>query len=360
MPPKLNQQQAEERIKNYNSEYELISKYENQNTIVTLRHSCGHEYSTKFKLFLEGSNQCPKCKTVIKGKSTKKITEQTLIDRVKEQLGSEYSYISGFTTMDKKCTFHHNDKDCDKDFEASPKMILGVKQRRCPYCANKNRGSYLRSTKYLDNLLKKATDGKEYKWLGEYNYNNKEKIKIKHLSCNREYFVRPNDFQQGYRCPYCAEEAKESKGVSRIKEILNENNIEFKTEVTFDDLINIDNLRIDFSISNTLIEYDGSQHFSEKLAFSEESYKYTKIRDLKKNNWVKENNYKFIRIPFTVKLDDLNFIILSIVFNTLNEEIINKYNLYVYEPNNKVIYNEMSYYTDINVDYFNENIVEPS
>lgn len=353
MPVKLTQKQAEEKVKKYNKEYELISNYVNQKEKVTLRHSCGTEYQCTFKTFFEGKNQCPKCKTKKESKSTKKITEEVLVERLKKQVGEEYTYISGFTNMaNKTSVFRHN--TCGKEFLVAPKMFLGVKQTRCPYCSNKNRGAYLRDENYLQNILKKVSDGKDYKWLEKYNYDNKEKLEILHLTCNRSYKVRPNDFQQGYRCPYCAEEAKESKGVSKIKEILQENNVKYEIEKTYNNLKYKDNLKIDFTIGNILIEYDGSQHFSEKLSFSKESYEKTKIRDSYKNEWIKNNEYIFIRIPYDIKLDDLNFIIRSIIFNSLNEEIINKYNLYYYNPNKQIVLNEESYYTRINNNYFNE------
>lgn len=363
MPKKLTQKQAEDNIKSlYNGEYTLISKYTKSDEKITVRHSCGKEYEiNRYKDLFEGKNKCPVCYPNIstKGKTRiAKVTETELKQRILNQVGTEYSYISGFTTMDKQCIFRHN--TCGKNFSVAPKMFLGVKQTRCPDCANNNRGSYLRDDNYLQKLLDKAKDGKDYKWLGTYNYDNKEKIKIKHLICGEDYLVRPNDFQQGYRCPHCAEKELESKAVKEIKEILENNNIEYEIEIIFEDLIYKSNLKFDFKFNNIIIEYDGQQHFSEKLAWSETSYKRQKIRDKIKNEWIKNNNYLFIRIPYTINLNNLNFIILSIYYNTLNEKIISDFNLYVYDPNTKVIYNEITYYTNINTQYFNETNVEPS
>ena len=33
--------------------------------------------------------------------------------------------------------------------------------------------------------------------------NNKTKLTFLHLVCNKTFEMRPNDFQQGYRCPHC-------------------------------------------------------------------------------------------------------------------------------------------------------------
>jgi hypothetical protein len=74
----------------------------------------------------------------------------------------------------------------------------------------------------------------------------------------------------------------------------------------------------DFAIFNNnilsyLIEYDGEQHFKYKDTNSfwndKEQYEKTKIRDLIKNQWCKENNIPLIRIPYThlkdLCIDDL-------------------------------------------------------
>ena len=45
--------------------------------------------------------------------------------------------------------------------------------------------------------------GKQYTILGNYK-NNKTKIKMKHNICGREYDVTPAKFLTGNRCPYCA------------------------------------------------------------------------------------------------------------------------------------------------------------
>lgn len=59
----------------------------------------------------------------------------------------------------------------------------------------------------------------------------------------------------------------ESKGVRKIKKILDENNISYITEKTFSDCKFPDTnkvARFDFYINNSfLLEYDGEQHFKE-------------------------------------------------------------------------------------------------
>lgn len=66
------------------------------------------------------------------------------------------------------------------------------------------RGKYLIREDYLNEIF---TDP-EYILAEDSNYKysgcNKTPVKIKHLSCNTIFSMSPNSFQQGQRCPYCA------------------------------------------------------------------------------------------------------------------------------------------------------------
>ena len=57
--------------------------------------------------------------------------------------------------------------------------------------------------KYLQKLINDRKDGKEYQWLEEYKNNCHKKHKIKHLVCGNEYEIRPYNFKQNTKCPYC-------------------------------------------------------------------------------------------------------------------------------------------------------------
>ena len=96
----------------------------------------------------------------------------------------------------------------------------------------------------------------------------------------------------------------QSKGETKIYEILKNNNIQFEQQKIFDSCIsNITNkqLRFDFYINNQyIIEYDGEQHFYSTSGWNTEtSLKKVQYRDNLKNQWCKENNIPLIRIPYT-------------------------------------------------------------
>lgn len=351
MAEKLTQEQVEERVaSNYDGSYRLTSEYISmKNEVILLHLGCNKTYKlTRLKTFFENGGKCPHCKE-IKSNSTKKVTEEEFIKRIKEQTGDEYSYISGFTKMNEKVIMRHN--ICEHEWEIEPKMFTGVKQRRCPKCANKNRGKYALKENYLESILKDSYDGNEYKWLSEYSGNNKHYHKILHIECDREYEVRPNDFQQGYRCPYCSQELKESRNLGYIKDYLIKNKVEFEIEKKFEECKNKSYLPFDIYIpsKNLLIEYDGEQHFKPTFGCDKENrielLKNTHKRDLIKNEYAIYQKISLLRIPYGLKKKDYIDIIESILSNEENMiKIIKKYKLLYVPVSGIVILNEDEYY----------------
>lgn len=111
-----------------------------------------------------------------------------------------------------------------------------------------------------------------------------------------------------------------SFGETKIKELLNNNNITFIQEKTFPTCKFKDTNRLakfDFFINDTyLIEFDGSQHFRSGTGWNtEEKFQKTQEHDIYKNQWCKENGISLIRIPFS-KLDTLT--IEDLLLNTSN------------------------------------------
>ena len=97
-----------------------------------------------------------------------------------------------------------------------------------------------------------------------------------------------------------------SKGEKEITKLLLKNNINFKQEISFDNLKDKKPLRYDFGIYDNkdnllyLIEFDGIQHF--KITGGRgtlEALEKTKKHDEFKNQWCKDNNIPLIRIPYT-------------------------------------------------------------
>lgn len=114
------------------------------------------------------------------------------------------------------------------------------------------------------------------------------------------------------RKTFCSKCHKNSSGEILITNLLTENNIQFFTEYAAPGCINNETnapLRFDFYLPdyNTMIEYDGEQHFIPvKMWGGEEGLIKRQQLDNIKNNFCKKNNINLIRIPYT-QLKNLEF-----------------------------------------------------
>ena len=105
-----------------------------------------------------------------------------------------------------------------------------------------------------------------------------------------------------------------SKGVLNIIDVLTKNNIDFELEKTFQNCRFQDSNRMakfDFYLLqyNTIIEFDGQQHFIPISYWGgAEELRKTIEHDTYKNQYCKDNNISLIRIPYNhidIKLEDL-------------------------------------------------------
>ena len=208
--------------------------------------------------------------------------------------------IRNILIIEAKCPLGHKFKMEFSHFKA--------KEDKCPICGrirsdNKKKLSY----EYVKRYIEK--DG--YKLLSQEYKNNRTKLLIE---CDKNHFYKAtfNDFQSGYRCPYC----NNSKGEKRILSILNDLNIRFISQYRFDDCRYKNTLPFDFYLIdyNICIEFDGEQHFKIKECFGGlDEFIKIKIRDIIKNEYCKNNNIKLIRIPYW-KINDIENIITNIKY----------------------------------------------
>lgn len=219
---------------------------------------------------------------------TKRKTQDQFIKDVFNKYGFEYIVLGHYINNKTKILIEHS---CGYNFYIRPNDLLTG--HGCPKCKNVYR---LTTDEYI-NYVKEKTNG-EYECLEEY-INNKTKIKHIHNKCGNTYYVRPNDFKSGYRCPFC------SKGSSykekEIEEILKSIGIKYKRQYVIPECKNILPLKFDFAIFNEngelnfLLEYDGKQHFDETLLYYSEKIKHN---DMLKNEYCKNNNIKLLRLNF--------------------------------------------------------------
>lgn len=137
-------------------------------------------------------------------------------------------------------------------------------------------------------------------------YNNQIVWEIECKKCGQHYFEAPNELiseKRSHGNNPCKCWKKYSSGVQKIISILEDNNIQYEQEKSFSTCLSPSGnlLYFDFYLPkfNTLIEYDGQQHF--QIAFGQSKEKLTKQKeyDIIKDIWCKNNNFKLIRIPYT-------------------------------------------------------------
>lgn len=103
-----------------------------------------------------------------------------------------------------------------------------------------------------------------------------------------------------------------SMGEKKIKQLLDDNNIQYITQYGFKECTGLKGwkLRFDFYVNNNYcIEYDGLQHFEIIKSWGEDSFKTTQYNDQIKNKYCLSHNIPLIRIPYThydkITIDDL-------------------------------------------------------
>lgn len=105
-----------------------------------------------------------------------------------------------------------------------------------------------------------------------------------------------------------------------ISNILRDNLVLYHTEFTFEDCKGVGGkkLRYDFYLPdyNTLIEYDGMQHFRPIEYFGgEEHFNILKHNDEIKNEYCKTHKINLVRISYTLSKDEVKNVIMNIIQN---------------------------------------------
>jgi very-short-patch-repair endonuclease len=234
----------------------------------------------------------------------KKLTKQEFIDQSREVHGKKYDYSkSDYTKMSDPvkiiCPVHG-------EFEQTPAAhVRGQGCRECYLLTNKSN-----SDDFIQKAKKIHGDKFDYSKV-EYTRND-EPVSI---SCKKhgDFLQTPASHLSGQGCPIC----KESKGEILVNNILNGYEINFIRQHTFEDCVSKKNkkfcrkLPFDFYMpsQNIAIEYDGQQHFVP--VWGEESFKNMQRTDKIKNQYCKKNGIKLIRIPYTMKKEEIEPYILK-------------------------------------------------
>ena len=267
------------------NDYVLKSEYVNNHTPVTFYHKKCKKYITITPLSFMSGKGCREC-GLKRGAHKQMATKEDIAKTI-----PAYIHIVGpYKGMLYPCKVH-----CDKCGNTYMVRIHDLKRRqRCAYCTGRKR----ESTETFSKEVQCLTNG-EYSLIGEYTKAN-DYVKIKHLKCGTIYEVTPHNFKKGKRCPVC----RKSIGESIIKNILEDNMIDYESPKKFNDLYIEALLHYDFYLPkyNILIEYQGEQHYFPVEHFGGiKKFEKQKEHDELKRKYALDNNYMLLEIPYKVK-----------------------------------------------------------
>jgi hypothetical protein len=124
--------------------------------------------------------------------------------------------------------------------------------------------------------------------------------------CNQMLKMDLHSLKRGDHQPCPNLKGSFSKGETKIIQLLQELNIFYETQKTFNSCRFLDSnamARFDFYLPqyNLLIEYNGEQHyyFTDSGWNTQEAYETTVRHDQYKKQWCEENNIRLITIPYT-------------------------------------------------------------
>lgn len=251
----------------------------------------------KAQYFLTGT-RCPRC-VAKKPRKTQERFEQEVHDKT----NGEFVFVEPYKGVMNATLCEH--VKCGYRWMVRPNDIFNG--HGCPKCTEQMRWTHEMFEQCVDNMYHG-----EYSVLSEYQGMN-EYITMKHNTCGHVWNTKPSDFRAGHSCPKCAS----SKGEEYIRKWLNSQHIDNIEQKRFEDCRDKRALPFDFYLPeyNLIIEYDGRQHFEQVGAWGgEHGLEERQRHDAIKNQYCKDNNINLLRIPYTVKRDDIG--------TTINNELI--------------------------------------
>lgn len=264
------------------NEYTFLDFYVTARTKIRVKHNkCGNVYEVDPSHFLRGK-RCPFCNGGIKK------TGLRFKKEVFDLVGDEYTFLDSYVNSYTKIKVEHN--KCGSTYKVRPSDF--IRGNRCSYCFGNPKKTNEEFKKEVFDLV-----GNEYTFLEPYQ-DTHTKIKVKHNKCGNVYKVQPANFFSNNRCPYCSM-PKEEKIITKI---LDDLDIKYDIQKTFDDLRDVQLLSYDFYIpsQSILIECQGQQHYGPVDIFGGDSqFKKQQKHDRMKSDYAKYHNYNLIAIPYT-------------------------------------------------------------
>lgn len=276
-------------------DYSLVD-YVNAKTNIIIMCSIHGKFKQNPRVHLRGSGcqQCGKNKSLKAARSIK-INWNDYVKKANDKHNNKYQYLEeGFENKKIKII-------CPVHGEFMQNKYDHLNGRGCRKCYNAT--IKLRDASNTIEFIKKAKKihGDRYDYTST-NYNTAH-VKIK-IQCpiHGMFIQTPHQHLRGEGCPRC----KKSKGELSILKFLQENNIPFTEQKTFNECADKQKLQFDFYLPdhNTCIEFDGIQHFKPIQAWGgNQELLNIQRRDRLKNDFCNKNNINLLRIKYNEKVE---------------------------------------------------------
>jgi hypothetical protein len=243
-------------------------------------------------------SECPSCGCY----ATKRRIEKNRIDNVGEKFG-RLTILDAI--WDAKPTKAICKCDCGNDYVGIKADIVSGHTQSCGCLQSEN--TSIANTKNWSGYI--ADCGVEFIKQDHMNKKGQWIWECKCGFCSNTFYELPARINSGHTTSCGC--LTQSFGENYIKLLLQEMNVSFVPQYTFDDCKYVYVLHFDFAIfyNNTLlglIEYDGRQHFQPVDLFGGiEEFEKTKVRDNIKNTYCSVNNIPLLRIPYTLSTNEI-------------------------------------------------------
>ena len=276
-------------MKTQNPNIEIIGSFINVQTKIQCRCMIDNHiwYATPSKL-LSGQG-CPVCGRKASDMS-RTLSHQEFVTKLQIK-NPNIIVLSDYEKSNKpisvECSIDHH------KWNATPNALL-TGDSRCKQCANRKLS--MSQNDFINRMLIISPN---IEIIGEY-YNSKTLIDYKCSDCGLMHKATPSNLLRGYGCPVC----RKSKGEKECVQYFINNEIKYKAQYTYSDLLGIGNhpLKFDFAILSDddyvlgLVEYDGIFHYQKQ--YDDDGFEKLQVHDRRKNIYCQEHNIPLLRIPY--------------------------------------------------------------
>ena len=322
----------------YNNWLFKFGNYKNSDSVIEYTCENKHKGESNYRNMIR-FNVCKKCtelKLLNKNKNKIVLNNLDIIDYISDENIKCKCIKCGYNREDTLINLTYNKYKCkycillkESDLLKEKKLkLLEIDGKNIHLECNKghkyiqNRNNLLSNRGCNECRKEKITFSKEYVFskffeihgdLYKYKNNNYKSLNSKiEITCRKghKFFQKASNHLQGKGCPIC----RESIGERNISVYLENKSIKFIRQKKFSDCKYISHLPFDFYIPsiNTIIEYDGIQHFEPVELFGGlEEFEKTKIKDKIKNEYCSSKNIELHRISYKDNITDT----LNLIFN---------------------------------------------